>query len=47
MLSEAELSLDVLLDANREWFEYESFQPLTHGFSEEGQLYASIYSKFS
>lgn len=26
MLSEAELSLDVLLDANREWFEYKIFQ---------------------
>ena len=33
MLSEAELSLDVFLDANREWFEYENFQLLTQGFS--------------
>ena len=33
MLSEAELSLDVLSDANREWFEYEIFQLLTQGFS--------------
>ena len=33
MLNEAELSLDVLSDANREWFEYEIFQLLTQGFS--------------
>ena len=33
MLSEAVLSLDVFLDANREWFEYEIFQLLIQGFS--------------